>query len=91
MNLDPIPAIYPVGNVTSVVVCHVSRCAVGIVPMIVVKIDDAGNHHILPQCSGGTAECYTQMRDPGTSNLRITVQNLVAGDPKIAGVCFGGC
>jgi len=91
MNLDPIPAIYPVGNVTSVVVCYVTRCPVGVFPMIVVKIDDAGNHHILPQCSGGTSECYEQMRDPGTSDLRITVRNLVSGDPKIAGVCFSGC
>jgi len=39
----------------------------------------------------GTSECYEQMRDPGTSDLRITVRNLVSGDPKIAGVCFSGC
>jgi uncharacterized repeat protein (TIGR01451 family) len=92
MNLDPIPAIYPVGNTTFVAVCYVTRCPVGVIPgagTLVVKLADDGSHEILPACNGGTSECFEQARIAG-NHLRITVRNLIAGDPKIAGVCVGG-
>jgi uncharacterized repeat protein (TIGR01451 family) len=92
MNLDPIPAVYPVGHTVFVATCYVTRCPVGVIPgagTLVVKIKDDGSHQILPACNGGTNECFEQARIAG-QHLRITVRNLVAGDPKIAGVCVGG-
>jgi uncharacterized repeat protein (TIGR01451 family) len=92
MNLDPIPAIYPVGKTTFVATCYVTKCPVGVIPgagTIVVKVADDGTHQILPTCNGGTNECFEQARIAG-NHLRITVRNLIAGDPRIAGVCVGG-
>lgn len=92
MNLDPIPAVYPVGHTVFVATCYVTRCPVGVVPgagTLVVKLKDDGSHQILPACNGGTNECFEQARIAG-QHLRITVRNLIAGDPKIAGVCVGG-
>jgi uncharacterized repeat protein (TIGR01451 family) len=92
MNLDPIPAVYPVGNTVFFAVCHATKCPVGLIAgagTIVVKIKDDGSHQILPACNGSGSECFEQARIAG-NNLRITVRNLVAGDPKIAGICVGG-
>jgi uncharacterized repeat protein (TIGR01451 family) len=93
MDMQPIPAVYPVGSVTFVGLCYVARCPQNpLLPgagTIVVKVKDDGSHVIFPPCNGGTNECFEQARVAG-GHLRITVRNLIAGDPKIAGICVGG-
>ncbi len=97
-NLDDIPAPYTSpAQVTGTFVCHRSRCTQGLISgagTIVVKIKADGSHEILPKCSGAgdTRLCWTQARTaPINGDLKITVKNLTAGDPKIGGICIGGC
>lgn len=95
MNLDPIHIVYPTGSTTFVGICYVGRCPQNpFLPgagTIVVYIGDDGSHEILPGCSGSgdTRKCFEQQRVPG-GHLMVTVRNLVAGDPKIGGICLGG-
>jgi uncharacterized repeat protein (TIGR01451 family) len=97
MNLDDIPPPYITpGLVTFVGICHRSRCPEGLISgagTLVVFIGDDGSHQILPRCSGAgdTRKCFEQARTAVINgDLRITVRNMTAGDPRVGGLCVGG-
>jgi len=62
--------------------------------LIVVFIKDDGSHQILPGCNGAgdTNKCFTSERTAAVNgDLRVTVRNMTAGDPRIGGICVGTC
>ncbi len=83
MNIDDIPATYAGRPATLTLLCHVSHCTSGYVPLLFK--DDGTTVSPLPPCAVALgATCFTTARD-AAGNLAITVSNLGPGDPKIAG------
>jgi Domain of unknown function DUF11 len=94
MNIDPIPAVYPVGNTTLVLVCHKSHCPKGLIPGVGLLLVEVGANGIgiplLPCIDGLPLRCFTATRT-AAGHLKMTIRNLSSGDPKIAGLCIRGC
>jgi hypothetical protein len=94
MNIDPIPAVFPVGHVKLTLLCHPSKCPpgqLGTATLLMFKVAEDNISRPLLRCVDGlVSPCFTAKRT-SAGFLKIVVKRLAAGDPKIAGRCVLGC
>jgi hypothetical protein len=95
MNIDPIPSVYPVGNVKLTLLCHPNHCPATLPATLGLTMFEVGADNLsrpIPRCIDGLLPivCFTAKR-LGNGALKVIVKNLSPGDPKIAGRCIAGC
>jgi hypothetical protein len=86
MDIDPVPTPYDANHpATLTLLCHSSHCSTG--AYVLVKQDENGTVTPIPACPLNlTGEpCFTESTDADGIAV-ITVSNITAGDPRVAGI-----
>ncbi|MDQ1696122.1 MAG: hypothetical protein QOJ03_1475 [Frankiaceae bacterium] len=88
MQLDTVPAPYDAAHAAKLtLLCDQSHCNPNGVPTVF-KQDDSNNTTAIPPCAvSPTTLCYSFA--PAGTALQVTVNNITAGDPRVAGINIG--